>query len=101
MLFQVVHTHNNETCPGGSPERTKILANWWQSLKKTPGVKVVAGYTSPMDHTLHITVEADDYPTLARALGPLNSMGTGHTSPVLTLDQTLALAVAGAFRASK
>ena len=101
MLFQVVHTHTNEGCPGRSPEQAKILANWWQTLKKTSGVKVVAGYTSPMDHTFHITVEADDYPTLARALGPLNSFGTGHTSPVLTLDQTLALAEAGAFRASK
>jgi hypothetical protein len=54
-----------------------------------------------MDHTFYITVEADDYPTLAKALGPLNSLGTGHTSPVLTLDQTLNLAEAGAFRASK
>jgi len=101
MLFQVVHTHTNEGCPGRSPEQSKILANWWQTLKKTSGVKVVAGYVSPMDHTFHITVEADDYPTLARALGPLNSIGTGHTSPVLTLDQTLAIAEAGGFRASK
>jgi Domain of unknown function (DUF3303) len=101
MLFQVVHTHTNESCPGGSPERAKTFGNWWQSFKKTPGVKVVAGYVSPMDHTFYITVEADDYPTLARALGPLNSFGTGHTSPVLTLDQTLPLAEAGAFRASK
>jgi hypothetical protein len=54
-----------------------------------------------MDHTFYITVETDDYQTLAKALGPLNSFGTGHTSPVLTLDQTLNLAEAGAFRASK
>jgi hypothetical protein len=101
MLFQVVHTHNNETCPGRSPEQTKLLANFWQNLKKASGVKVVSGYVSPMDHTFYITVEADDYPTLAKALGPLNSLGTGHTSPVLTLDQTLNLAEAGAFRASK
>jgi hypothetical protein len=101
MLFQVVHTHTNETCPGRSPELTKIATDWWQSLKKTAGVKVVAGYVSPMDHTFHITVEADDYATLARALGPLNSFGTGHTSPVLTLDQTLSMAKKGAFRASK
>ncbi len=101
MLFQVVHTHNNETCPGRSPEQAKLLANFWQNLKKASGVKVVSGYVSPMDHTFYITVEADDYPTLAKALGPLNSFGTGHTSPVLTLDQTLNLAEAGAFRASK
>ena len=101
MLFQVVHTHNIETCPGRSPEQTKLLANFWQNLKKASGVKVVSGYVSPMDHTFYITVEVDDYPTLAKALGPLNSLGTGHTSPVLTLDQTLNLAEAGAFRASK
>ena len=101
MLFQVVHTHSNETCPGRSPEQTKVLANFWQALKKTSGVKVLSGYVSPMDHTFYITVEADNYQTLAKALGPLNSLGAGHTSPVLTLDQTLALSKAGAFRASK
>jgi hypothetical protein len=69
MLFQVVHTHTNETCPGRSPEQTKILANFWQNLKKASGVKVVSGYVSPLDHTFYITVEADDYPTLAKAQG--------------------------------
>jgi hypothetical protein len=101
MLFQVVHTHTNETCPGQSSEQAKRFGEWWQSFKKTPGVKAVAGYVSPMDHTFHITVEADDYPTLARALGPLNTYGAGRTSPVLTLDQALPLIEAGAFRASK
>jgi hypothetical protein len=101
MLYQVVHTHTNESCPGRSPEQTKILANWWQSFKKTAGVKVVAAYSSPIDHTFYITVEADDYPTLAKALGPLNTLGTGRASPVLLLDQILTLAEAGAFRASK
>ncbi len=101
MLYQVVHTHTNETCPGQSSEQAKRFGEWWQSLKKTPGVKVLAGYVSPMDHTFHITLEADDYPTLARALGPLNTYGSGRTSPVLTLDQTLLMAEAGAFRASR
>ena len=101
MLFQVVHTHTNETCPGQSSEQAKRFGEWWQSFKKTPGVKVLAGYVSPMDHTFHITVEADDYPTLARALGPLNTYGASRTSPVLTLDQALPLIEAGVFRASK
>ena len=101
MLFQVVHTHTNETCPGKSSAAAKLLGEWWQSLKKTSGVKVLAAYVSPMDHTFYITVEADDYPTLASAFGALNAYGTGHTSPVLTLDQTLPMAEAGAFRVSK
>ena len=101
MLFQVVHTHTSETCPGRSPEQTKFLANWWQSFKKTAGVKVVSAYSSPIDHTFYITVEADDYASLAKALGPLNTLGTGRASPVLVLDQTLSLAEAGAFRTPK
>jgi hypothetical protein len=101
MLFQVVHTHTNESCPGQSAEQARRFAEWWQALKKTPGVKVLAGYVSPMDHTLHITLEADDYPVVAKALGPLNTYGTGHTSPVMTLDQALPFIDAGAFRAVK
>ena len=101
MLFQVVHTHTNEGCPGQSSEQTKRFAEWWNSMKKTPGVKVLTGYVSPMDHTFYITVEADDYPTLAKALGPLNTYGTGRTSPILALDQSIPMAEAGAFRASK
>lgn len=98
MLFQITHTHTNESCPAQSPEQVKRYGEWWQALKKTPGVRVLAGYVSPMDHTFHITVEADDYPTLARALGPLNAIGTGRTSPILALDQAFPMAEAGAFR---
>ncbi len=98
MLFQITHTHTSETCPAQSAEAIKRYGEWWQGLKSAAGVKVLAGYVSVMDHTFHITVEADDYPTLARALGPLNTIGAGHTSPVLTLDQAFPMAEAGAFR---
>lgn len=101
MIFQVVHTHTSENCPARSPEQTKVLSNWWQAFKKNSGVKVLAGYVSPTDHTFYISVEADDYSTLARALGPLVPVGTGRVIPVLSLDQTLAIAESGAFRASK
>jgi len=70
-------------------------------MKNTQGVKVIAAYVAPMDHTFHITVESDDYPMLARALGPLNTIGAGHTSPVITLDQAIPMAESGAFRMSR
>ncbi len=98
MLFQVTHTHTNASCPAQSAEQARRYGEWWQALKNTPGVNVLAGYVSPIDHTFHITVEADDYPTLARALGPLNTIGAGRTSPVLTLDQAFPMAEAWAFR---
>jgi hypothetical protein len=101
MLFQVVHSHTIETCPAQSLEAAKRFGEWWQALKKTQGVKVLSGTVSPLDHAFYITVEADDYPILARALGSLIGIGTGHVSPVLTLDQAFPMAEAGAFRASK
>ena len=98
MLFQVTHVHTNEHCPAQSPEAMRRLGDFWQALKSAAGVKVLAGYVSPMDHIFHITVEADDYPALARALGPLNTIGEGHTSPVLAIDQAFPMAEEGAFR---
>jgi len=101
MLFQIVHSHTIEECPARSPEATKRFGEWWHTLKKSTGVKVLSGTVSSLDHTFYISVEADDYPTLSRALGPLMSVGMGHVYPVLTLDQALPLAEAGDFRASQ
>src|SRR5689334_8583809 len=98
MLFQVTHQHTEETCPGVFPERLEQYGRWWNELKNTAGVKVIGGYVSPMDHTFHITIDADDGAVLLRALGPLNAIGTGHTVPVVSLDQSMPMAEAGAFR---
>jgi hypothetical protein len=98
MLFQLTHVHTNETCPGTKPEIMARMAQWWDGLKKSPDVKVLAGYVSPTDHTFHITLEANDNTALARAVGPLNALGTGHTVPVITLDDAVSLADTGAFR---
>ena len=101
MLYQMVHTHTGADCPARAPEQTKSFSNWWQSLKKTSGLKVLAGYVSPLDHTFYITVETDDHSTLTRALGPLMSFGAGRIIPVLTLDQQIPIVEAGAYRSSK
>jgi len=98
MIFQVIHVHSSEDCPARSPEQLKPITQWWQSLKRTSGIKVISGYVSPLDHTFYITVEAEDYTTLARNLGPIMSIGTGQVIPVMTLDQAFPLAEAGALR---
>ena len=100
MLFQVTHTHSHETCPGVFPEGLTKFSQWWDNLKKNPEVKVLGGYVAPIEHVFHITVEGDDYATVARAIGPLNSIGTGQITPVITLDQAMPLAEQGAFRPS-
>src|SRR5262245_20405469 len=98
MLFHVNHVHTNETCPGSHPELLPGLSQWWDNLKKNPDVKVISGYVSPTDHSFFITLEASDNGALARAIGPLNALGTGHTSPVIPLDNAFPLAETGAFR---
>jgi hypothetical protein len=98
MLFQVVHTHSHETCPGVFPDKQESFSRWWGNLKSNPNLKVIAGYVSPIEHVFHITIEADDFSTVTRAIGPLNSIGSGQISPVITLDQAMPLAEEGAFR---
>ena len=98
MLFHVTHTHTAAMCPGAQPELTPVYTKWWHELNDTAGVRVLSAYVSPMDHVFYITVEADEYPVLARALGPLNAIGEGHTSPVITLDQAFPMADESAFR---
>jgi len=71
---------------------------WWHALRSNSDLKVRGAYVSPMDHTFHITIEAADYGPVARALGPLNAIGEGEITPILTLDAALPLADAGAFR---
>ncbi len=101
MLFQVVHTHTGENCPAGSPEKTRNISNWWPTFKKTPGIKVLAAYVSPLEHAFYITIEADDFQVVSKALGYLMSFGTGKVSPILTLDQSISNAESGLYRASK
>ena len=98
MLFQVIHTHSHETCPGVFPDKLASFSQWWDGLKTNANVKVLGGYVSPMDHVFYITLEADDFATVSRAVGPLNAIGTGRISPILTLDQTMPIAEEGAFR---
>ena len=98
MLFQVRHVHTSEQCPGGSDELGDKLAVWWANLKANPDLKVLTGYVSPMDHTFFITVEADEVGPLLRGLGPLNSIGTGYTTPIISLDQAMPLADEGVFQ---
>lgn len=98
MLFQVRHEHTNEHCPGADDELGDRLRQWWADLKATPELKVLTGYVSPMDHTFYITVEADDIGPLLRGLGPLNAIGSGYTTPIISLDQAMPLADEGVFQ---
>ena len=61
MLFQVIHSHSEETCPGVFPDKLKTFSAWWNEMKSTAGIKVLGGYVSPIEHNFYITLEADDF----------------------------------------
>ncbi len=92
MLFHLTHTHTPETCPVRSRDTLDYYRDWWTGLKDTRGVKLLSAYASPTDHTIYVAVEADDFATVARALRPLNTIGSGHTHPVMTLDDVITMA---------
>ena len=94
MLFHLTHTHTPETCPVRSRDTLDYYRKWWTGLKDAQSVKLLSAYASPTDHTIYVAVEADDFAAVARALSPLNTIGSGHTHPVLTLDDVITMAQA-------
>jgi hypothetical protein len=98
MLFQVTHVHTNDTCPGVVKDIGDGMGQWWQALKNNSDVKVLGAYVAPTSHTFYITLEAADYGPVARALGPLNAIGSGDITPIITLDAAFPIAEEGAFR---
>jgi hypothetical protein len=98
MLFQVIHVHSHETCPGVHSELLDRYGNWWDEVKKNSSIKLLGGYVAPAEHTFYITIEADDYSAVVRAMGPLNAIGTGNIVPMIPLDAAMPLADQGTFR---
>ena len=92
MLFHLTHTHTPETCPVQSQDALEYYRSWWTGLKQAQGVKLLSAYASPTDHTIYVAVEADDFAAVASAVGPLNTIGSGHTNPVLSIDDVISMA---------
>ena len=77
-----------------SKDALEYYRRWWTGLKQAQGVKLLSAYASPTDHTIYVAVEADDFAAVAAALGPLNTIGSGHTNPVLSIDDVISMAEA-------
>lgn len=98
MLFHITHTHSHETCPAVHADRLQEVAAWFASVKASPDVSLVGAYAAPLDHVLHITVEAPDLGAVVRSMGVLNGLGTAQTTPVLPLEELLSIASDGVTR---
>jgi hypothetical protein len=89
LLFHVHHIHTKETCPAVHPEMRERVARWWTNLKDNPDVTVVSCYVSPSDHNFYIALDAASNTAMAKAIAPLNALGTGNTSPVVSIEDML------------
>lgn len=92
MLFMYVHTHPVEKCPANKPGEAKKMIAWAQEAAKKAGVKMVGGYLAMHEHTLYAIFDASDIALLEQMLIPLTILGTAKLIPVITLEQTVAIA---------
>ena len=87
MLFMYVHTHSVEKCVHDKPEEAKKMLAHMQEAYKKAGIKMLATYMAPHEHTLFMVLEANDYSALDKANEPLTVWGTARLIPVTTLEQ--------------
>jgi hypothetical protein len=89
MRFMYIHTHPLEKCMIG---KSKEMMNWSSEVRegfKKSGVKVIAVSIAQHEHTIFLTIEADDNRALEVALYPFTLVGTGRLIPVDTMEYLL------------
>lgn len=89
MLYLVAHTHNLENCPAG--EGKEALDKHYRSLQSDVagrvGVKVVALYTAPIQHSRFVILETESVEALRDYLEPLYMRGTVDIYPIISFSQ--------------
>ena len=89
MLFVAIHEHRAESCPADNPAPVNQLAD--DKHIKDAGVKVLASYIAPPEHTIFVVLEADDYASVVRYFRPMLLIGTPRIVPVQTLAESLGI----------
>ncbi len=92
MLFMYIHTHPLEKCIADKPEEAKKRAAKAEEESKKAGIKIVGSYVAAHEHTMYIVFDAPDIATLEKLLLPMTVWGTAKLVPVMTLEQTVAMA---------
>jgi hypothetical protein len=93
MLFIATLTHSPENCLS-RPENAKAAQEnrkFWErraEIEKETGVKFLAAYVAPNEHTFYVILETDNYKGISRALGPIMlTHHMGRITPVMTLEE--------------
>ena len=87
MLFMAIHEHRPESCP--LVDLSPILQLVDEEHIRESGVRVVAAYTAPPEHTLFFVLEADDYSQIVRFFRPMMTIGAPRIIPVQTMDEAI------------
>lgn len=83
MQFVVSHVHAPSDCPSDRPEVMKKLGNDLsdvEAMKK--GVKLLAAYVAPLEHTFFFILEAESLAKVTDFLKPAAKLGTANVVPV-------------------
>jgi uncharacterized protein with GYD domain len=87
MLFMYIHTHPVEKCTVDKPQDNAKMAANLQAEYKKAGVKLVAMYMAPHEHTFYMVLEANDITALEKANMAMTLWGTAKLVPVSTMEQ--------------
>ena len=89
MLFLCIHTHTIDKCLAGKPEESKKVRSDLIASFKKEGIKVIAYYSAPNEHSGFYVLDANDSRALQRAIMPLTIWGTSRLIPVYSNDDFL------------
>jgi hypothetical protein len=97
MLYLVTHSHTLENCP--AKEGTEALDKHYRSLQSDVagrlGVKVLALYTAPIQHSRFVVLEANSVEALRDYLEPLYMRGEVDIFPIISFSERVHALEAG------
>jgi hypothetical protein len=89
MLSMYIHTHTPENClMTKTREALRVFSDTREGFQRA-GIKVVGAYVAQHEHTMYLTLEADNIHELEVAIIPFTLLGTARLIPVDKMDYML------------
>ena len=97
MLYLIAHSHEVEKCPagGGKEAVDKHYRSLQSDVAGRLGVKVMALYTAPIQHSRFVILDADSVEGLRDYLEPLYMLGRVDIYPIISFSERVHALEAG------
>ena len=90
MLVIVTHSHDPDKCPAIGGLREEFLDSLTEEKAREMGVKLLSAYANSLEHTIYLTIEAQNVLEIDRFVGKaLRHVGTTRVTPVVSVKETL------------